>query len=43
MLAGLTQSYNQSGTCGTEVVEDMVERFNGTNYNYGDWNDTDDC
>ena len=43
MLAGLTQSYNQSGTSGTDVVEDMVERFNGTNYNYGDWNDTHDC
>ena len=43
MLAGLTQSYTQSGTSGTAVVETMVERFNGTNYNYGNWNDTDDC
>ena len=43
MLAGLTQSYIQSGTSGTEVVENIEERFNDTNYNYGDWNETNDC
>lgn len=43
MLAGLYTSYNQSENSGTEVVKDMEERFNGSNYNYGNWSKENNC
>ena len=48
MLAGLNKSYYQNADRsnnwgGGVVVKDMVERFNGTNYNHGHWNETDNC
>jgi hypothetical protein len=43
MVAGLEADYNESGTSGTRIVNNMVERLAGINYNFGNWDETNDC
>lgn len=43
MVAGLEADYTETGTSGTQIVNNMVERLAGINYNFGNWNETDDC
>lgn len=42
MVAGLETNYVETGASNTKIVNDMEERFNGSNYNFGNWNETDD-
>lgn len=44
MVAGLTSDYTITGSSSVRrVIENMSERFSGTNYNFSNWNTTDDC
>lgn len=43
MVAGLDADYNESGTDRTQIVNNMVERLSGINYNFGNWDETNDC
>jgi len=43
MVAGLEADYTESGTDRTQIVNNMVERLSGINYNFGNWDETNDC
>ena len=43
MVAGLEADYTETGTSRTQIVNNMVERLAGINYNFGNWDETNDC
>jgi len=44
MVAGLDTQYTITGSSSSRTtIDNMVERFAGDNYNFGNWNTTDNC